>query len=127
MARISLLKESIERWNQWRWEHPNKPCSLEGQDLSRGYFFEGDFSGANLRGAKLSGACLIGADLRWADLTGADLRGAYLGEANLYGASLADANFTGANLERANLNRARGVSSQLVKAYNAQQLAQSPA
>lgn len=121
MARISLLKESIERWNQWRSEHPTKPCNLEGEDLSEGYFFEGDFSGVNLRGAKLRRACLIGADLRWADLTGADLSGAYLGEANLYGASLDKADFTGASLERVDLRRARGLSSQLASDYQAQQ------
>ncbi|MEM9089636.1 MAG: pentapeptide repeat-containing protein [Cyanobacteria bacterium P01_F01_bin.53] len=121
MSLISLLQESIERWNQWRSEHPNKPCNLEGEDLSEGYFFEGDFSGVNLRGANLRRACLIGADLRWADLTGADLTGAYLGEANLYGASLDKADFTGASLERVDLRRVRGLSPQLAYNYRAQQ------
>lgn len=121
MNLVELLKENVEYWNQWRLEHPNKPCSLEEQDLSEGYFFEGDFSGVNLRGAKLRRACLIGADLRWADLRGADLSGAYLGEANLYGASLENADFTGASLERADFRRVRGLSEALADAYHAQQ------
>ncbi|MGC1306842.1 MAG: pentapeptide repeat-containing protein [Phormidesmis sp.] len=108
----ALLEESIEQWNQWRSQHPEEPCNLEGYDLSNGYFYEGDFSGADLRGANLRRACLIGADMRWADLRGADLSGAYLEEANLYGASLDNANLTGASLERADLRRARGLSLQ---------------
>lgn len=105
MDPIDLLRESIESWNQWRSLHPQAPCSLAGEDLSDGYFFEGNFSEVNLRGAKLQRACLIGADFRWADLRGADFTGAYLGEATFYGANLKGADFTGASLERTDLRR----------------------
>ncbi len=108
-----LLDESVDNWNQWRAENPNTPCSLAGEDLSLGYFYEGDFSGANLRGVNLQRACLIGADLRWADLRGAKLNGAYLDEANFYGANLTDAEFVGASLDRANLRRVHWFGKQI--------------
>ena len=108
-----LLEDGVDSWNQWRAANPHDPCRLEGQDLSGGYFFEGDFSGINLRGANLQRACLIGADLRWADLQGANLSGAYLDEANFYGANLNDATFTGASLERANLLRVHWLGKQV--------------
>jgi len=108
-----LLEDGIDSWNQWRAANPQMPCRLEGQDLSGGYFFEGDFSGIILRGANLQRACLIGADLRWADLQGANLSGAYLDEANFYGANLNDATFTGASLERVNLRRVHWLGKQV--------------
>lgn len=114
MTSIQLLLEGrIERWNQWRAGNPQQPCSLEGQDLSQGYFYEGDFSGVNLRRANLQRACLIGADFRWADLRGANLSGAYLDEANFYGANLSGAAFTGASLERVNLCRVHWLGKQV--------------
>lgn len=108
-----LIEDGVDSWNQWRAANPHRPCRLEGQDLSGGYFFEGDFSGVNLRGANLQRACLIGADLRWADLRGANLSGAYLDEANFYGANLNDATFTGASLERVNLRRVHWLGKQM--------------
>ncbi len=119
MTHLDLLKSGIEHWNQWRLEtkdSSNEPCDLSGQNLSQGYFFEGDFSGINLKGANLKRACLIGADLSGADLTNADLTGAYLGDANLYGANLSNANFTKANLERANLQTANLFGTQFADA-----------
>ena len=119
MTHLDLLESGIEHWNQWRLEvkdNPDEPCDLSGQNLSRGYFFEGDFSGIVLKGANLKRACLIGADLSGADLTNADLTGAYLGDANLYGANLSNANFTKANLERANLQAANLFGTQFTDA-----------
>lgn len=110
---VLLLEEGIECWNQWRAAAPHRPCDLEGEYLPRGYFYEGNFSGVNLKRADLRRACLIGADLRWANLQGADLRGAYLDEANLYGANLTDANLTGASLERADLRRVHLMGAQV--------------
>lgn len=108
-----LLKEGVERWNQWRADHPNVPCNLEGACLVGGYFFEVDFSGLNLKSADMRRACLIGADFRWADLRGADLRGAYLDEANFYGANLTGAKFEHTSLERANLQRVHWLGKQV--------------
>ncbi len=117
MNAIKLLTEgSVDRWNHWRAENPYTPCILEGKDLSKGYFYEGDFSGVNLRGANLQRACLIGADFRWADLRGADFSGAYLDEANFYGANLNEATFAGATLERANLLRVHWLGQQVADA-----------
>jgi len=119
MTHLDLLKSGIEHWNQWRLkvkDSSDELCDLSGQNLSQGYFFEGDFSDVNLKGANLKRACLIGADLSGADLTNADLTGAYLGDANLYGANLSNANFTKANLERANLQAANLFGTQFTDA-----------
>lgn len=115
MNYLTLLEQGIEKWNQWRAGHPNTRCSLEGKDLSHGYFFEGNFQGVNLRGVNLQRACLVGANFRNADLTGADLTGAYLGDANFYGANLAHANFTKASLERADMRCANLLGTQLAE------------
>lgn len=113
---IAVLELGIDSWNHWRASHPPDTCSLAGQDLSHGYFFEGRFDGVNLRGANLQRACLIGADLRGADLSGADLSGAYLGDANLSGANLSHANLSEANLDRADLRRANLLGTQIADA-----------
>ncbi len=109
----TLLEQGINYWNQWRSHHPKAACTLEGQDLSHGYFFEGNFEGVNLRGANLQRACLVGANFRSADLTGADLTGAYLGDASFYGANLSHANFAKTALERADMRRANLLGTQL--------------
>lgn len=116
MNSFSVLEQGIDHWNQWRERHPTEPCDLEGQDLSHGYFFEGDFRGANLRNANLQRACLVGADFRDADLTGADLTGAYLSHANFYGANLRSADFTRAALDEADMRRANLVGTRLLDA-----------
>ncbi|MGB3768967.1 MAG: pentapeptide repeat-containing protein, partial [Phormidesmis sp.] len=96
----------IDSWNQWRSHHPNEAIDLSHQDLSHGYFFEGNLQNVNLKGANLQRACLIGANLAGVDLTGADLTGAYLGDANLTGANLSQADLTDANLDRTDLRTA---------------------
>ncbi len=103
MDHLARLKSGIANWNQWREKHPKESCDLVGQDLSGGYFFEGNFQGVSFKGAILKRACFIGADLREADLSHADLRGAYLGDANLRGADLSHANCEGTNLARVDL------------------------
>lgn len=119
MTLSTLLKNKengIESWNQWRRHYPELICDLAGENLSHGYFFEGDFYQVNLKGANLQRACLIGADLRGADLSGADLTGAYLGDADLYGANLSYANLSKANLDRADLRCANLLGTQIVEA-----------
>ncbi|MGB3293627.1 MAG: pentapeptide repeat-containing protein [Phormidesmis sp.] len=105
MNHLTLLKSGIADWNQWRAKHPKASCNLAGQDLSGGYFFEGNFRRVNLQGANLRRACFIGADLRDANLSHTDLSGAYLGDANLQGANLSHANCEGTNLTRVNLQQ----------------------
>ncbi|MEL6471484.1 MAG: pentapeptide repeat-containing protein [Cyanobacteria bacterium J06623_4] len=88
---ISILKSDIDSWNRWRAKNDHAPCSLAGEDLSGGYYFEGDFSHVDLSGANLERACLIGANFRQANLTGANLSNAYT-----KGADFTDAILTGA-------------------------------
>lgn len=116
MNHLIRLRDGIEGWNRWRLSHAEEICDLAGEDLSHGYFFEGNFSWANFKGASLQRACLIGADLRSADLSGADLTGAYLGDADLRGANLSYANLTNANLDRANLRGASLLGAQITEA-----------
>ena len=106
---LMLLKTDIDGWNEYRQQHPDVPCSLAEQDLSQGYFFEGNFRNVDLHGANLQRACLIGADLQGANLRGADLRDAYLDDAILRDADLRDADLTGAHTERVDWHQAQGV------------------
>jgi WD40 repeat protein len=116
MNHLSQLENGIDSWNRWRLNHAEATCHLAGEDLSHGYFFEGNFRRANLRGVNFRRACLIGADLSGADLSGADLTGAYLGDANLYGANLSHANLTEANLDRADLRCANLLGTKIAEA-----------
>ena len=116
MNHLTLLKQGIESWNRWRASYPNEQCSLEGHNLSHGYFFEGNFRGVNLRGTNLQRACLVGADFRDADLTDADLSNAYLSDTSFAGANLKNANLTKAVLDRADLRTANLVGTQLLEA-----------
>lgn len=104
---LALIKQDIDSWNRWRLTQSETQLSLAGQDLSHGYFFEGDFSGVDLSGADLRRACLIGANFRDANLTGADLRDAYLGDASFESANLSNANLLGAHLDGVDLARAQ--------------------
>ena len=97
---VALLAKGVDCWNEWRSQYPAVPCTLAGQNLSHGYFFECNFAGVDLSGATLNRACLIGADLRWSNLTGTDFSGAYLSEANLSGARLNETNFANADMEK---------------------------
>lgn len=103
---ITLLKSGVERWNQWRAQHPNKPYSLAGQDLSHGYFYEADFSNTDLSDANLTGACLIGADFRGANLSGANLSKAYIDSADFRQANLIGADLTGTDVQEADFRQA---------------------
>jgi uncharacterized protein YjbI with pentapeptide repeats len=60
---VSLLKQGVEAWNEWRSKHESARPNLSKSDL-RGVVLdwtdlhEVNFSGANLSGAYLSGANL---------------------------------------------------------------------
>ena len=62
---VSLLKKSVEEWNQWRNENPEVTPDLEGASLSK----------ANLAGANLTKANLHMANLFETNLKGAKLQG----------------------------------------------------
>lgn len=101
MKALTLLKQDIQQWNQWRASCNYEPCSLAHANLSNGYFFEGDFRGVDLSGAILEGACLIGANFQGVSLTGASLQAAYLDKANLTSADIRGADFSQAHLAAA--------------------------
>jgi hypothetical protein len=105
---VTLLKQGVDAWNDWRRDNPAvRP----------------DFSGADLRGVNLNAAdWASGADLRGANFSGADLRGAGLLLANFGGADLSRVNLSGAeacvaNFSNANLRDAVLVEAALTLAY----------
>ncbi len=113
---LTILRQGVQVWNEWRAEHLNTRPDLSGADLSGA-----DLSGADLGWADLSGAKLKWADLSeailseanlyranfyWADLNGAKLKWADLSEADLIRGNLGGADLSGANLSEANLSEA---------------------
>ncbi len=84
---LSILKQGIEAWNQWR--EKNGAIKV-------------DLSGANLSGADLSGI-----DFRDARLTRVDFREAILQKARLSLANLSRATLIGASLHQATLKETR--------------------
>jgi len=118
---LEILKQGVEKWNEWRKRNPDvipdlkeadlvmailceidlKRVNLSDADLSFADLSKADLRGANLSDADLSGANLSNANLIGADLTGADLSSAILSDADLGGADL-----TGANLSDADFSRA---------------------
>ncbi|MEO0768934.1 MAG: pentapeptide repeat-containing protein [Cyanobacteria bacterium J06649_4] len=103
---LPILKSGVDNWNRWRAQHANEPCSLANQNLSNGYYFEGDFSNVDLSGADLQRACLIGANFKNANLSNANLRHAYLDRASFEGAILIGADLTETNLKPGELKNA---------------------
>jgi len=93
---LSILRQGVKAWNNWR-----KSSVIVTPDLS-----DADLSWANLKRANLKGAELSGANLFNADLNRADLRGAILNGANINGANLIGTNFSWAMLRETNLNDA---------------------
>ena len=118
---LSLLKQGVTVWNEWRSaEWQTRPdlseadlswADLRGTDLSKT-----DLSGTVLKGAKLKRAKLINASLMSAELSSADLSGANLQLADLSLANLTLAKLIGANLKDANLQSARFTLANLSRA-----------
>ena len=123
---VKLLKQGVEKWNEWRNKNPLieidlEEADLEEADLSGAILVKANFIKANLVGAKLGkayfdaaylceanlkGADLEDAELLLADLTDADLSGANLTSANLYRICLRGAILRGTNLIEADLREA---------------------
>jgi uncharacterized protein YjbI with pentapeptide repeats len=105
---LSVLRQGVEAWNEWRPKNPSiipdlKSADLSEADLSLVDLIEADLSGANLRSANLIHADLIHADLSRADLSKANLNVADLSGANLREAKLSEAKLSGADLIEADL------------------------
>jgi hypothetical protein len=124
---LSVLRQGVEAWNQWREENPDIQPNLSGADLrganlnranlssvelyftnlSAATLSEADLTRSNLRGANLLGAKLQRADLHKAELYGANLNSTNLSETNLSEADLTWVELTEADLARANLSSAK--------------------
>jgi hypothetical protein len=103
---LSILKQGVGAWNQWRDEHPEiRPtldrAKLEGFYLVRVNLSHADLSGVKFGGANLTQADLEHANLQYADLSHARLLNAYLNEADLREASLICSEFTSTALRNA--------------------------
>jgi uncharacterized protein YjbI with pentapeptide repeats len=108
---IDLVKDRVDRWNDWRRKNTRILPDLVGADLSEvnlagANLAKADLTGARLFGANLAGATLSRARFFKADLSQADLNRATLFKANLSQADLSGANFNGADLSGAILVRA---------------------
>jgi hypothetical protein len=103
---LSLLKQGVEAWNEWRRETHGDQADLSGAKLNRANLIDAKLSAADLSKASLGGANLFGADLSGANLGGAILYGTILSAANLNFANLSGANLFLANLWSARLDHA---------------------
>lgn len=130
---LSILKQGVEVWNQWRFENNEVKvdlsqaeligADLKGVDFIKANLYRANLSEADLRDARLReaycseailcGADFTGADLSNAHLSKADLKGAHLRQANCNYTYLARANLSGADLREAYLNRAQLEEAQL--------------
>ncbi len=118
---IDLVRDRIERWNDWRRKNTRILPDFAGADLAElnlagANLAKADLTGAHLNGANLSGANLSRAKLFRAELSQADLSRATLFKANLSQADLAGANLNGADLSGAFLIRANLSGADLIGA-----------
>lgn len=128
---LSILKQGVEAWNEWRAKNiytytDLNEVDLNGADLRRvdlriahlrrASLFRADLRGANLSGADLSDADLWEANLSEANLTRANLNGASLSSAFVREANLSQANLLAANLRNANLSNANLTDANLMVA-----------
>ena len=105
-SQLSLLKQGVKVWNEWRRKHQSVQVQLRMAGLRRAILKEMNLSNADLSNADLSGAYLNNAELSKANLSDANLNYADLSKANLSGADLSNANLSYANLNYADLNYA---------------------
>lgn len=112
---LRILREGVDRWNQWRKDNSDVKPDLSGADISKlclstessqPDFIETNLSNANLSKAMLDNANLSKATLISVNGIGAFLRGANLNEANLSSSDFSEADFMRANLRKANLSNA---------------------
>jgi uncharacterized protein YjbI with pentapeptide repeats len=103
---LSILKQGVEVWNDWRKDNPSAEIDLSRADLFR----------ANLRGANLSQADISETNLNEAHLNRTNFSGAFLTDAKLREADMRRADFRGARLHYANLRNAHLNEAKLSKA-----------
>lgn len=96
---IDILKEGVNKWNEWRDEDTTIIPDLTEADLS-----DLNLKGINFIGADLHKACLVKSDLTGAVFGGANLLETNLQEAILIKTELTEAIFRGANLYKTQIN-----------------------
>ena len=104
---LSILKQGVEIWNEWREHNVNAKIDLSEADLAHANLSYANLKNANLSGAELSAADLYRANLSGATLKNVKLHTANLSEANLTRANLEDSSFWQATLRQANLKNAK--------------------
>lgn len=123
---INILKQGVERWNQWRDENPNEEIDLSQTDFNTAEFGKTQVTRRSTFGTRgnapavrqstfrtggnastLQGVNLSGVNFSHAALHGTNFNGANLSEADLNDSDLMDANLFEANLTRAKLCRAK--------------------
>lgn len=103
---LSILKQGVQAWNEWRQMHPTDEIDLRHADLDDINLNEANLNEVNLTEASLRRASFIGAYLMKANLNLADFGKASLFSAHLYGADLRHADLHAADLRFADLRRA---------------------
>jgi uncharacterized protein YjbI with pentapeptide repeats len=116
LEHLSILRQGVETWNQWREINPHlipdlydadlRNYALQGANLSRVVLGKTSLSLAHLQGANLFQADLYEADLFRANLQSVNLQQAYLCRANLYRANLSHSQLQQARLGRSDLTKA---------------------
>lgn len=116
LEHLSILRQGVETWNQWREVNPHlipdlydadlRNYPLQGANLSRVVLGKTSLSLAHLQGANLFQADLYEADLFRANLEAVNLQQAYLCRANLYRANLSHSQLQQARLGRSDLTKA---------------------
>ncbi len=116
---LDILKQGVEKWNQWRKKNGELQPSLfridlSGADLRKIDLRRVDLSGVDLSGTNLSGTNLTRADLSETDLSKADLTNTFLYYTNFNEAKLDEVNFNNARMARTifgdvDLSKAKGL------------------
>jgi len=118
---LSMLKQGVAAWNQWRKENPDtRPdlheAPLAGIELSRANLASANLSEADLTAANLREVSLLGTNLNDANLREAQLSKADLGFADLTFADLSKADVTAARLWKADLTATKLIGANLAAA-----------
>ena len=118
---LSILKDGVTAWNEWRIHNPEVHPELSGADLSDAPLRGANFrhtnqTKVNLTGAFCPSADFFGADLKDAILIKSDLIRAELGSSNLRFADLSNSCLIGANLSFADLSHVNLSGGNLFKA-----------
>ena len=128
---LEILRQGVEKWNQWREEYPDIAPDLTGACLR-----DINIPNANLQSVQLSKADLVRINLRGANLSysnisqsninGSDLSGVYavgsdftdsdISDATLYGANLLEAKLVHADLSGADIRETTFINAILINA-----------